>query len=485
MRVWSAYTPKFNNVKKPFMEFDQSEENQEVTVSKFESMLKTNSVFFFDSNEFENIIHHYLESGKIALAKKAIKLGLSQHPASLNLKLFQVEILIFENKLNEADRLLTPLFEIEPNNEELYIQKANIYSKKDQHEKAIDVFKSAIKISDDCADLYSLIGMEYLFLDQFQEAKENFIKCIELDVEDYSALYNIIYCFDFLDDTNGAIEYLNSYLDKNPYCEVAWHQLGKQYTESKELIKAITAFDFAIISDDTFIGAYLEKAKVLEKLKRFEEAIENYKITIAIEDSNPYALIKIGYCFERLGNEELALQHYYLAVEEDPALDKGWMRITKFFNSKKDYLKALFYINKAIDIDPESASYWRLYSTINERLNKLEEAERGYKKTLELGDNELNTWLSRGDILIKLRKDEAAKFNFVQALEYHPKSEELEFRLSGVCLKLNNMEAGYAHLLTGLHINSEHVFILEELFPEVYNRKAVLQLIENFKNTYK
>ena len=485
MRVWSAYTPKFNNVKKPFMEFDQSEENQEVTVSKFESMLKTNSVFFFDSNEFENIIHHYLESGKIALAKKAIKLGLSQHPSSLNLKLFQVEILIFENKLNEADRLLTPLFEIEPNNEELYIQKANIYSKKDQHEKAIDVFKSAIKISDDCADLYSLIGMEYLFLDQFQEAKENFIKCIELDVEDYSALYNIIYCFDFLDDTNGAIEYLNSYLDKNPYCEVAWHQLGKQYTESKELIKAITAFDFAIISDDTFIGAYLEKAKVLEKLKRFEEAIENYKITIAIEDSNPYALIKIGYCFERLGNEELALQHYYLAVEEDPALDKGWMRITKFFNSKKDYLKALFYINKAIDIDPESASYWRLYSTINERLNKLEEAERGYKKTLELGDNELNTWLSRGDILIKLGEDEAAKFNFVQALEYHPKSEDLEFRLSGVCLKLNNMEAGYAHLLTGLHINSEHVFILEELFPEVYNRKAVLQLIENFKNTYK
>ena len=485
MRVWSAYTPKFNNVKKPFMEFDQSEENQEVTVSKFESMLKTNSVFFFDSNEFENIIHHYLESGKIALAKKAIKLGLSQHPSSLNLKLFQVEILIFENKLNEADRLLTPLFEIEPNNEELYIQKANIYSKKDQHEKAIDVFKSAIKISDDCADLYSLIGMEYLFLDQFQEAKENFIKCIELDVEDYSALYNIIYCFDFLDDTNGAIEYLNSYLDKNPYCEVAWHQLGKQYTESKELIKAITAFDFAIISDDTFIGAYLEKAKVLEKLKRFEEAIENYKITIAIEDSNPYALIKIGYCFERLGNEELALQHYYLAVEEDPALDKGWMRITKFFNSKKDYLKALFYINKAIDIDPESASYWRLYSTINERLNKLEKAERGYKKTLELGDNELNTWLSRGDILIKLGEDEAAKFNFVQALEYHPKSEELEFRLSGVCLKLNNMEAGYAHLLTGLHINSEHVFILEELFPEVYNRKAVLQLIENFKNTYK
>ena len=466
------------------MEFSQADDNQEVTLSKFESMLKTNSVFFFDSNEFENIIHHYLESGKIALAKKAIKLGLSQHPASLNLKLFQVEILIFENKLNEADRLLSPLFEIEPNNEELYIQKANIYSKKDQHEKAIEVFKQAIEIADDSADLYSLIGMEYLFLDQYQNAKQNFIKCIDLDLEDYSALYNIIYCFDFLDETNEAIEYLNSYLEKNPYSEVAWHQLGKQYVETKQLLKAVTAFDFAIISDDIFIGAYLEKAKVLEKLNRYEEAIENYKITIAIEDSTAYALIKIGYCYERLNEKELALQHYYQAVEEDPALDKGWMRITKFFIAKKDYQKALFYINKAIDIDGDNASYWLLYSTINERLLLLEEAERGYKKTLELGDSELNTWLSRGDILIKLGEHETAKFNFVQALEYHPKSEELEYRLSGVCLKLNNMEAGYAHLLTGMHINLEHVFILEELFPEVYQRKAVLQLIENFKNTH-
>ena len=466
------------------MEFSQSEENEGVALSKFESMLKTNSVFFFDSNDFENIIHHYLESGKIALAKKAINLGLSQHPTSLNLKLFQVEILIFENKLNEADRLLSPLFEIEPNNEELYIQKANIYSKKDQHEKAIDVFKRAIEIADDSADLYSLIGMEYLFLDQYQEAKQNFKKCIELDVEDYSALYNIIYCFDFLDETMEAIEYLNSYLDRNPYSEVAWHQLGKQYVETKQFVKAVTAFDFAIISDDTFIGAYLEKAKVLEKLNRFEEAIENYKITIAIEGSTAYALIKIGYCYERLKNSDLALQHYYQAVEEDPALDRGWMRITKFFIAKKDYQKALFHINKAIDIDSDNANYWLLFSTINERLLLLEEAERGYKRTLELGDYELSTWLSRGDILIKLGEYEAAKFNFVQALEYHPKSEELEYRLSGVCLKLNNTDAGYAHLLTAMHLNMEHVFILEELFPEVYQRKAVLQLIENFKNTH-
>ena len=34
------------------------------------------------------------------------------------------------------------------------------------------------------------------------------MKCLKIDIEDYSALYNIIYCFDFLDQNEEAIEYL-------------------------------------------------------------------------------------------------------------------------------------------------------------------------------------------------------------------------------------------------------------------------------------
>ena len=119
------------------MDFNPSEESHSFSLTRFESMLKTNNIFFFDSSEFENIIHHYLEIGKIALAKKAIKLGLDQHPSSVNLRLFDIEVLIFENKLNQAEKLLNNLFKLEPNNEELYIQKANIFSKRDNHKEAI------------------------------------------------------------------------------------------------------------------------------------------------------------------------------------------------------------------------------------------------------------------------------------------------------------------------------------------------------------
>lgn len=351
------------------MEFSQEEPNK-ISLKKFESMLKTNHVLFFDSDEFENIIHHYLNQGKVSLAKKAIKLGLQQHPSSTNLKLFQVEIFVFENKLKEANQLLDALYILEPSNEEIYIQKANILSKDDKHEDAIKILTTALELSEETSELHSLIGMEYLFLDNFEQAKQSFMSCLAEDNEDYSSLYNVMYCFDFLNENQEAIHFLNDYLNGSPYSEVGWHQLGKQFYTLKEYKKALSAYDFAIISDDRFVGAYLEKGKVLEKLKRYNEAIENYALTLELDDPpTAFALLRLGCCHEKLGQFDLAKQYFYKTVKEDPLLDKGWIAITKFYNKQKNYQKALYYINKAININEENAVYWKLYAQINHRLN--------------------------------------------------------------------------------------------------------------------
>ncbi|WP_029036993.1 tetratricopeptide repeat protein [Salinimicrobium xinjiangense] len=459
------------------MQLSHNEENN-FPLTRFESMLKTNDVLFFDSEEFENIIHHYLENGKITLAKKAVKLGLSQHPTSVNLKLLRVEILVFEDKLDQAEGILNEIYQLESSNEEIYIQKANILSKKDLHQEAIHMLETALELTYDEADVYSLLGMEYLFLEDFENAKQNFMKCLEADEEDYSALYNIMYCFDFLEQKQGAIDYLNSFLDRNPYSEVGWHQLGKQYFDLKNFSKALSAFDFAIISDDTFIGAYLEKGKVLEKLGRLNEAIENYTITMDLDDPTSFAYLRIGKCYEKLGLDELALKNYRQTVHEDPLLDKGWIAITDFFYKKANYRKALYYINKAINIDGENVLYWKRYARINNKLQNLEEAERGYRRSLELGNYELETWIKRCDILIDLGEYDAAIQNLLQAIEFYPETAEIEYRLSGLYFMLHEAEKGNFHLNNALKMDSEYYFIIEELFPDIFARKSVRDKIK-------
>ena len=460
------------------MQISDEEDDHNLSLSKFESMLKTNKVLFFDSEEFEEIILHYLDMGKASLAKKALKLALEQHPKSTGLKLVQVEMLIYEDKLDVAEKLLNELYAIEPHNEEIYIQKASIYSKKDQHEKAVEILKTALQYTDDFADVYNLIGMEYLFMDSLELAKENFIKCLEEDTEDQAALYNVVYCFEFLDQNEEAITYLHQYIDSNPYSEIAWHQIGRLSYGLKKYPEALIAFEFATYIDDEFLGAFMEKAKTLERLKRYEEAIESYNRTIELDDPTSYALLRIGKCHEKLGNDVLALKFFNKTVHEDPLLDKGWIAITDFYVRQKNFQKALYYVNKALSIDNENRFYWKRFATINKELSLFEEAEFGYRKAVEHGDYMLDTWLFWVDILQFLGEFESAIQTLLQASEYFPEEYEIEYRLAGLYLMLQETAKGKFHLSNGLRLNYKNRMLLEHLFPTVWDMKLVQKAIE-------
>lgn len=459
------------------MHLSHDEEDYNLSLSKFESMLKTNKVLFFDSEEFEEIILHYLDMGKASLAKKALKLALEQHPRSTGLKLVQVEMLVYDDKLETAEKLLNELYAIEPQNEEIFIQKANIYSKRDNHEKAVELLQEALKLTDDYADVYNLIGMEYLFMDNLEFAKENFIKCLEEDVEDQAALYNVVYCFEFLDQNKEAIDFLEKYIDRNPYSEIAWHQSGRLYYGLQDYENALRCFDYASMIDDEFMGAFMEKAKSLERLKRYDEAIESYNRTIELDDPTSYALLRIGKCYEKLGNKPLALKYFHKTVHEDPLLDKGWIAITDFYVRQKNYQKALFYVNKAIGIDNENRLYWKRYATINRALDFLEEAEIGYRKAVEFGDYELDTWLYWIDILQYLGEFEAAIHTLLQASEYFPEEFQLEYRLAGLYFMTDDDAKGKFHLSNGLRVSFENHIIIEKLFPTVWERKDIQKMI--------
>ena len=463
------------------MQISDEEDDYNLSLSKFESMLKTNKVLFFDSEEFEEIILHYLDMGKVALAKKALKLALEQHPKSTGLKLVQVEMLVYDDKLDIAEKLLNELYAIEPNNEEIYIQKANIYSKRDQHEKAVELLETALKYTDDYADVYNLIGMEYLFMDNLELAKENFIKCLEEDIEDQAALYNVVYCFEFLDQNEDAIAYLHQYIDKNPYSEIAWHQTGRLYYGLGKYQEALNAFEYATLIDEEFLGAFMEMAKTYEKLKKYEEAINCYNRTIELDDATSYALLRIGKCYEKLGKKVLALQYFNKTVHEDPLLDKGWIAITDFYIRQKNYQKALFYVNKALGIDNQNRLYWKRYATINKELNFFEEAEFGYRKAVEFGDYQLDTWLFWVDSLLLLGEFESAVQTLLQAAEYFPEEFEIEYRLAGLYFMLLNDRKGKVHLNKALLLNFKKYSILEKLFPTVWSRRMVQNAITKHK----
>lgn len=446
-------------------------------------MLKTNQILFFDSEEFEDIANFYLGNGVISLAKKAIKMGLEQHPTSSILKLYQVEIFIIEDRLEEAEALVDEIFELEQNNEDVYIQKANIFSRRNKHEEAISCLEKALDFTEDPAEILMLLGMEHMHMDDHPNAIERFTQSLMFEEEDdYAALYNIVYCYEYINRSFDAIEFLNNYLEDNPYSEIGWHQLARLYAKEKDYSKALAAFDFAIFSDDLFVVAYFDKGSLLEEMGRYDEAIECYMLTLSMDFPSAHTFYKIGNCHEKSGRKDLGLQYYLKSIDEDPFYSDGWSAIIDFYIRISNYEKAQEYVERAIAIEADNVQYWKRYAKVHYALENYEEAEIGFKKALDYGNFELECWLKRSDILLDLGNHEDAILNLIQAKDFYPDNAEIEFRLSGLYFSIDKPRKGTHHLKTALSLEPEFLIILEELFPVVYEMKNVKQIITKYKN---
>ena len=452
-----------------------SNKSHKSPITRFELMLQSNRVYFFDATEFEEIIQFYIDSGSLRLAYKALEIGENQHPGNSGLKLLHVELMLLNNQYKEAEDVIDRLREMEPFNEYVYIHKAVILSKTKRHQEAISFLNKGLEYCESQAEFHSMLAMEYLYLDSYIMAKEHFIKCLEEDPKDTQALYNLIYCFESLENPDGAIEFLNDYLEADPFSEIAWHQLGRQYSSKGLLKQALSSHEFAVICDSDFIGAYFEMGKTLEKMKRYNEAILAYELTLSIAEPTAFALFHIGQCHIELGNTKLAIHYFKRTLNEDPLYEKAWISLIDLYFKNKEFEKALYYAKRSIQIDNVNVSTWKRYAQINFILGFLEEADLGFTECVNLGNYEFDTWVKWGDVLKEMDDYPKAIEILQHGLEFHPESSVINFRLGGIyLLSSQSIEASF-YLKNAYMSDAKQLSHFYETFPEFKSSSFVKQ----------
>ena len=452
-----------------------SNKSHKSPITRFELMLQSNRVYFFDATEFEEIIQFYIDSGSLRLAYKALEIGENQHPGNSGLKLLHVELMLLNNQYKEAEDVIDRLREMEPFNEYVYIHKAVILSKTKRHQEAISFLNKGLEYCESQAEFHSMLAMEYLYLDSYIMAKEHFIKCLEEDPKDTQALYNLIYCFESLENPDGAIEFLNDYLEADPFSEIAWHQLGRQYSSKGLLKQALSSHEFAVICDSDFIGAYFEIGKTLEKMKRYNEAILAYELTLSIAEPTAFALFHIGQCHIELGNTKLAIHYFKRTFNEDPLYEKAWIALIDLYFKNKEFEKALYYAKRSIQIDNVNVSTWKRYAQINFILGFLEEADLGFTECVNLGNYEVDTWVKWADVLKEMDDYPKAIEILQHGLEFHPESSVINFRLGGIyLLSSQSIEASF-YLKNAYMSDAKQLSHFYETFPEFKSSSFVKQ----------
>ncbi len=469
---------------------DQYEEDQEYLrelLERFESVSGDGGYSFFDSGELEDIIYYYFSESELVKARKAIDYAIEQFPAEVSFQVFKAQYFLNNGEPEKALARLNSLDAVDPQNPDISLTRATVYSSMHKHAEAIREYqKSLAKVDEDLDEIHTSIAFEYQNLRDYKKAAEHLKKAIRLNKENESLLYEIGYCYEMGQMSEDAIEFFNQEINIRPYSLVAWYNLGIAYSTVELYEKAIDAFDYSIAIDPTFTPAFFSKAQCYEQMEMYLEAINVYKSTFELEKPDAMTNYYIGDCYASMEKYDTAIEYYRKSISLERHFSDAWMGIGLCFVEMEQYNEALPHIEQAIKIETDNAEYYIVLAETQLALGKHDEAALAYEKASELEPYHAEIWLDYSDFYADIKKDFARALEIIEdGIYYQSENSALTYRRVAYLYEAGQHKEAILELFIALTQDFEAHTELLEYSENVRNSPEILAVIETYKNKEK
>lgn len=451
-------------------------------VERYEAMLSRNDHYFFDVEEFELIIEHYLELGELQRAKKVLEDAQHQHPGAVDLLFCEAHLLMSLGKLNRALGVLDLIAKVEPFNEDVFLHKAGIYSQLRNYGKAVDHFKRALELAEEgLDDIHLDLAFEYENMEAFPLAIESLKSALEINPENEAVLYELSYCYDVQGNHQMAVSFFREFTNEHPYSFVAWFNLGNSLSQLGRYDEGIEALDYCIAIEERFTSAYFSKARNLLELGRLEEAVECYSETIQFDGPQAITYSYIAECYEKMEFYEQALIHYDQSVALDPNWVDGWIGRGVVKGVQDRYLEALKDLEIALRLSSDHGDAMFYMAFTLSKLKRYEEALTMYTKLNHKEPESLEGWMEHADLLMELKGPEAAAKKLAEGSQIHHLNARYRYRMVSYLLRSGQAQQGMLELEEALmadHAAHEQLFVH---YPEAALMPQIIHLLELYR----
>ncbi|THB70547.1 MAG: hypothetical protein D6B28_08975 [Gammaproteobacteria bacterium] len=267
---------------------------------------------------------------------------------------------------------------------------------------------------------YYYSGMIAMSEKQFAQAEIEFKQSLSISPTAVEPLNGLVRSFLYRQQHDLAIAWLDRVVEKNPKHAVAYNLLGEVQLGQKQHKKAKAAFEKAISVKDTWwipyrglAGTYLamkqdkkaletytkalekdpkairirtDKALLLEKFGKYEQAISEYE-TIMTQQESAVAANNLAMMLVRYRKDQKSIDQAYELVKifensSNPALidTAGWVNYKKNNNEK-----AIELLEKAVDKAPQAAVFRYHLGMAYLKSNLKEMAKSNLQKSIDAG----------------------------------------------------------------------------------------------------
>lgn len=448
-------------------------------IERFEEMLKLRNSYFFDVEEIEILVDHYIERGIHHKARKAVQHGLTLFPQSSALLLKQAHTLLLGKKPNKALEILDYLEAAEPMNTEMLLFKAVVHRNLSDYEGTKSCLLKALDAtSENKEDIYLDLAFEQEMVEDYAGAIVSLKQSLEINPEHEPSLFELGYCYDMAQDLENGVDFFQSYVDNLPYSFVGWYNLALCYEKLGLFEKSIESVGYCLAIKDDFVNAHILHANMLTSCDMDKLAIDAYKDSLVYDPKNPMVYAAIGECYERLESWSLAESNYLKALSIDPKYVDALMGLGAVKDFENNYSEALSLYREALSCDEMNMDNWHIYAEMLVTSDNLQDAQDAYEKMTELFESDEESWIALADVqalnnghLIAVETLEIASANTHGF-------EDVNWQKVKHLIKAGRIESGSEALADALAINSKGCKYFLSIFPESIQIPNIAALLE-------
>jgi tetratricopeptide (TPR) repeat protein len=207
----------------------------------------------------------------------------------------------------------------EPNNVDVYLDRAKSYTAKGDYDHAIADYTRAIEIDAGDAVVHRKRADAYRAKGVLDSAIADYSKAIELDPTDALAYYFRAVSYEGKKSSDRAVADATRAIELNPNDAFAYVLRARNLESTGEHDRATADFNKAIEINPKYYYAYIFRGDALKARGQHDEAVADFTKAIAIDPSNAVAYSNRAASYALTGSNSLAIADYK-AIVERPAV---------------------------------------------------------------------------------------------------------------------------------------------------------------------
>jgi tetratricopeptide (TPR) repeat protein len=369
-------------------EFEQDEALTKA-LAQYEEMKAGGKTGYFDADQLADFAEYYASLERYDEAFEVIDYALTIHPSNTEVLVIKAHILIDLEKTEEAKEIVFSISETYER--DVKMLKAELLILENKLEEA-DVLIQEMVNQDENNEEDNWLDIAYLYTDSDlpEKALPWFEKAFNANPENNEIRMSLAECYGECKQIEKGADLYNQLLDKDPYSVQHWFDLGRFYYITKEFNKALEAYEFALTIEANHPGSILMTAHCYYQLENYEKSCEFYDRYEKIDPNSGMTVFFIGLCHFNLKNYEKCIQKFTEALE----IDKG--------------------------LSPETIDLYTYIALSYSELGKLEEAIHYIDIAINEDISFTDSYLNKGRIYIKFGDRANAIVSFEEAIKINP-----------------------------------------------------------------